>query len=49
MAEKVGLARQLAALEHVRGQWINGPARKSGRLSETQHIVEGLDQIRVTL
>lgn len=49
MAEKIGLARQLSALEHVRGQWINGPARKSGRPSETQHIIEGLDQIRVTL
>jgi hypothetical protein len=50
MAEaKISLQRQLSALAHVRGQWINGPARKAGRPAETQHIVQGLDQIRVTL
>lgn len=49
MTTRIPLARQLSALEHVRGQWINGPARKAGRPAETQHIIEGLDQIRITL
>lgn len=45
---KIPLSQQLAALDMVRGQWVNGPARK-GRQAEVRYALESLDQIRVTL